>query len=274
MTPQFRHILDALSGTQAYNLHSHTEWCDGRATMAEMAEAALASGMEHYGFSPHSPLPLPSPCNMARESVDAYLAEARRLKGVCEGRCRIYASMEIDFLGAQWGPSNDYFQSLPLDYRIGSIHFIPNLKGEYYDIDGSPERFDRYLGEAFDGDLRYVVETYFRQSMAMVAAGGFDIIGHLDKIGYNASCVSPGLDREPWFVAHVSDLIDAVAAAGVAVEINTKARESCGRFFPHESFWPRIKELGVPVVVNSDAHYPALVNAGRDEAFALLAREA
>ena len=37
--------------------------------------------------------------------------------------------MEIDYLNDDWGPANDYFQSLPLDYRIGSVHFIPT-RGE------------------------------------------------------------------------------------------------------------------------------------------------
>lgn len=274
LTARFRHILDEIGCSQAYNLHSHTQWCDGRAPIAVMAEAAVAAGMTHYGFSPHSPIPIPSPCNMSPESVDGYLAETARLKSVYDGRCRLYTSMEIDYLGDRWGPSSDYFMELPLDYRIGSVHFIPNQLGEYYDIDGAPERFARYLDECFDGDLRYVVETFFSQSLAMVEAGGFDIIGHLDKIGYNASTVSEGIDREPWYVSLVDKLIDATAAAGIAVEINTKARDTRGRFFPDTIYWPRIKALGIPVVVNSDAHFPELVNAGRDEAFSLLASEA
>lgn len=49
--------------------------------------------------------------------------------------------MEIDYLNDDWGPANDYFQSLPLDYRIGSVHFIPTRGGDFVDIDGSPDRF-------------------------------------------------------------------------------------------------------------------------------------
>ena len=43
-----------ISSTHNYNFHSHTQFCDGRADMETMARAAVACGMEHYGFSPHS----------------------------------------------------------------------------------------------------------------------------------------------------------------------------------------------------------------------------
>ena len=61
-----------ISQTRNYNFHSHTQFCDGHAPMSDMARAAAASGMRHYGFSPHSPIPIPSPCNMKAEDVDDY----------------------------------------------------------------------------------------------------------------------------------------------------------------------------------------------------------
>lgn len=37
------------------DIHSHTDWSDGRATMQEMAEAAQALGYEYLGVTDHSP---------------------------------------------------------------------------------------------------------------------------------------------------------------------------------------------------------------------------
>ena len=37
------------------DIHSHTEWSDGRATMQQMAEAAQALGYEYLGITDHSP---------------------------------------------------------------------------------------------------------------------------------------------------------------------------------------------------------------------------
>ena len=70
---------EIIGTTRNYNFHSHTQFCDGRADMETMARAAVACGMEHYGFSPHSPLNIPSPCNMEASAVDEYLAEVRRI---------------------------------------------------------------------------------------------------------------------------------------------------------------------------------------------------
>lgn len=269
---RFREIFRELKAEVPYNLHSHTQFCDGRNTMAEFAEAAVRAGMSHYGFSPHSPVNVASTCNMSRTAVHEYIAEVNRIRELYAGApTQFLMSMEIDYIGPDWGPSIDYFQQLPLDYRIGSVHFIPDLHGGVCDIDGAPEHFARNLHEVFDGDLRYVVDKFYEQSIAMVEAGGFDIIGHLDKIGYNASTIDPEIEFQPWYRNHVEELISAVASKGLTAEINTKAYARTERFFPHQRHFRRLIDAGIPVVVNSDAHYTELIDASRHEAFDMLA---
>ncbi len=263
-------------GDSRYNFHSHTQFCDGRATMAEFAEAVSNAGFRHWGFSPHSPVPIDSPCNMAEYDVPIYLAEVCRLNSLYESSdIEFYTSMEIDYLGEHWGPANDYFQQLSLDYRIGSVHFIPSPDtGEPVDIDGRYESFLRKMHDYFHDDIHYVVNTFFDQSLAMVRAGGFDLIGHFDKIGHNASHFCPGIEDEPFYRRRLLELTDAIIASGVTVEINTKALAEHGRLFPSSSVWPILLKAGVPVVVNSDAHYTHLVNASRPEALAMLEKTA
>lgn len=262
-------IIDITKSTDRYNFHSHTQFCDGRVTMEEMTVAAIGAGMTHWGFSPHSPIPFDSPCNMSESDVAAYLDEVTRLKGEYGDRINLYASMEIDYLGDQWGAANPYFRSLPLDYRIGSVHFISSAEG-YVDVDGSFESFKGKMARYFDNDIRHVVELFYRQSMAMVEAGGFDIIGHLDKIGHNASLFQPGIEDERWYARLVNDLIDLVIQKGLIAEINTKAYESADRFFPARRHWKRLTDAGVALVINSDAHYPDRINLGRDAAISFL----
>jgi histidinol-phosphatase (PHP family) len=261
-----------LKGETLYNFHSHTQFCDGRATMREFAAAAIAAGFKHYGFSPHSPIPVESSCNMQRESVRDYIAEVDEIK---DSSCttRFYASMEIDYLDANWGPAIDYFQYLPLDYRIGSVHFIKNQSGEYVDIDGRYENFAEKMREKFNNDLRYVVETFYAQSIEMVRAGGFDLMGHFDKIGQNASYHCAGVEQEPWYEECVQALISEIAKVHVTVEINTKALAQHGRIFPNERYLAELQKLGVPMVVNSDAHYTDLINAGREYALKLVSEK-
>ena len=263
-------FIATIGESDIYNFHSHTQFCDGRATMEEFAREVVAQGFTHYGFSPHSPIPVESSCNMHIEDVTKYLDEVARIKDAYGEKLSFYASMEIDYLGKEWGPAHEYFQNLPLDYRIGSIHFIPAQNGEMVDIDGSFENFDRKMVHHFNGDIRYVVETYYAHAIVMVNSGGFDLIGHFDKIGNNSSHFSPGIEEESWYQSLVNDLIEAIIAQKITVEINTKAWSKFGRFFPHSRYWNRLINANVPIIVNSDAHYPELINANRGEALAML----
>ena len=150
------------------------------------------------------------------------------------------------------------------------MHFIPNQNGELLDVDGNFVSFGKKLTDHFRGDLHYVVNKFYDQSLEMVTRGGFDIIGHYDKIGNNASHFQPEIEQEDWYIDRVNQLTEAIIQSGVAVEINTKARANHGRFFPSEVHWHRLTDAGVTILVNSDAHYPDLINASRDEALDLL----
>lgn len=262
-------IVKIASSTDKYNFHSHTQFCDGRVPMAEMAAAAVGEGFLHWGFSPHSPIPIPSPCNMRREDTAAYFAEIDRLREEYAGRIELYAGMEIDYLGSSWGPADAYFRDLSLDYRIGSVHFIPGGEN-FIDVDGSPESFMKKMGIYFDNDIRRVVNAYYDSLCEMIQAGGFDIVGHLDKIGYNASCFSPGIEEETWYRNRVNEAVDLVIEKRLIAELNTKAWHTASRVFPKECFLPRLVEAGIPIIVSSDAHYPDRVNAGRLEGIALI----
>lgn len=263
--------LDSILSTSRYNLHSHTQFCDGRGTMDQFARAAADAGLLHYGFTPHSPVPFDTPCNMKADDVPAYLAEVERIRKKYD-TVQFYAGMEIDYLGPDWGPAHPYFAGLDLDYSIGSVHFLPAKSdpSRFIDVDGRPERFVQYMHEYFDDDIEYVVEEFYRRSSAMVRAGGFDILGHLDKIGANASHYLPGIERRRWYLDALNALVDDVIASGVCVEINTKSLAQTGRLFPRESVVARLYRAHVPLLVNSDTHYPDLINAGRPYALSLL----
>lgn len=252
-----------------YNFHSHTQFCDGHAPMEEFVTKAIAEGFTHYGFSPHSPIPFESPCNMSFEDVDTYMCEVDRLKSIYGDKINLYRSMEIDYIDQKWGPSVLYFDSLQLDYKIGSVHFIP-LEDVYVDIDGRFESFKVKMKEYFDNDIKSVVEGFYNQSIKMIEAGGFDIIGHFDKIGHNASHFQEGIEEEPWYEALVLRTLDAIKDKRLIVEINTKAWEDHHRFFPNVRYFERLKQYEIPLLINSDSHHPMLINAGRESAISLL----
>lgn len=259
----FKKITD---NTRLYNFHSHTQFCDGYAPMREFVTAAIDAGFTHYGFSPHSPIPFDSPCNIKEENVAAYLSEFESLKKEFAGKIDLYKSMEIDYIDDNWGPSNPYFDTINLDYKIGSVHFIPH-DDIHIDTDGSFQNFKVKMETYFDNDIRHVVESFYNQTLKMIEAGGFDIIGHFDKIGQNAGYFQPGIEDEEWYQNLISKVIDAIKDTGLIAEINTKSLTQHGRFFPGKRYFHILKKYEIPVIINSDAHYPALINAGREEGF-------
>ena len=258
-------LNEIANNSRNYNFHSHTQYCDGHAPMEDFVIAAIAEGVSDYGFSPHSPIPFPSTCNMAADDVPHYLAEVDRLRGIYGDKIRLYASMEIDYISPEWNASTPYFSALPLDYRLSSVHFVP-CDDFYVDIDGRFENFRKKMSDFFADDIRHVVKLFYEQSIRMVEIGGFDIIGHFDKIGYNASLFHEGIEDEQFYQSLVGDLIDLIISKDLIVEINTKALERSGRLFPSRRYWQRLVEAGVGIVVNSDCHDPHLINSGRNEA--------
>lgn len=264
-------IRSIIRNTRLYNFHAHTQWCDGHDTLETIAMAAADLGFRYFGFTPHSPLPIESPCNMLADNLPHYRAEFERVKARLAGRMELFIGVEIDYLGSLWGPSSAMFAPGNFDFSIGSVHFIPAQDGRWVDIDGRFERFKERMASNFHNDIRYVTEMFYRQSHDMLDAGGFDILGHFDKISQNASYFRPGIEEEDWYVKLLDDYIDHIIATGYIVEINTKAFEEHGRFFPHRRHWKRLADAGVDLCVNSDAHFATRVAASRDEAFGLLA---
>lgn len=263
----FREIIES---TDRYNFHTHTQFCDGRSTVEAMAKAAVAGGFAHIGFSPHSPICIPSPCNMSIEDVPVYKAEVERMRSIYSDSCHFYIGMEIDYLSPQQGPSAETYKDFNLGYPIGSVHFIRSQEGDFVDVDGRFDAFCQKMERHFHKDIRYVVNEFYRASNEMLALGGFDILGHFDKIAQNASYFSPGIEDEKWYCDIVDDYVDHIVDAGIVVEINTKARVEHKRFFPNQRYWKRLFDANVPLLINSDAHYDDRLDASRKEAFDIL----
>lgn len=254
------------------NYHSHCSFCDGKAPMEEFFRAAIAEGFVSYGVSSHAPLPFDTKWTLDRELVPAYLDEFGLLKEKYKEDIELYVGMEIDYLDETSNPSVDYFQQLPLDYRIGSVHLLHTPDGRIVDVDTSPENFREILQRDFRGELELLVAVYYDASMKMAEAGGFDFVGHTDKISYNAEICCPGIKNKDWYKRKLMDFLALVAEKGVMLEINAKAYPVKGCFFPNAEDFHLLREFHIPVLVNSDAHRPELVNAGREEALLELKR--
>ena len=254
------------------NYHSHCLYCDGRADMEAFVRFALSGGFSSYGFSSHAPLPFPTSWTMEWDRMDDYLSEFHRLKAKYAERIELYVGLEIDYLDETSHPGIARFRDLPLDYRIGSVHMLPTADGEVVDIDVPVDTFCRLVDIRFGGDLDRVVHLYYDRLLRMVELGGFDIVGHADKMHYNASCYRRGLLDEEWYDDLVRSYFQEIARHGYQVEVNTKSYLDKHVLFPNVRYFSYLNRLGIRVQVNSDAHYPERINDGRREALQALHR--
>jgi histidinol-phosphatase (PHP family) len=229
-------------------------------------KSAINADFRAYGFSSHSPLPFETFWNMSVLNMPAYLEEIRRLKSVYSADIEIYTALEIDYLDETYNASLPYFQELPLDYRISSIHFmpwqLPLLEENMLCIDGAYDIFEQSLNQYYDGDVKKVVHAYFENSMKMVDTGGFDIVGHIDKIYMNASRRKDFNMEEDWYQRPFLELLDLIVEKRLMVEINTKNKIRKGQTYPHFNSFKELNDRKIPVMINSDAHSTDLIYSG------------
>ncbi|MDR7522849.1 MAG: histidinol-phosphatase [Armatimonadota bacterium] len=241
--------------------HTHNRFCDGKGEIAEYVEAAFAAGLEALGVTSHCPLPFPDPSAMRQDALPAYCAEIARLQDAHRDRLRIHLGLEFDYLPEyverMWGE----FSAYRFDYMIGSVHFLgPGPAGVPAAYDLSRRAFERALRDLFGGEVRRLVGEYYARVRGMVAWGRADIVGHLDRIKMWNREARYFREDEPWYRREVEATLQACARAGIVVEVNTNGWRQAARQ-PYPSPWivRRCLDLGIPLVVTTDAHAPSRV---------------
>lgn len=253
------------------NFHSHCYFCDGHASMEAFVKFAIAKGFRAYGISSHAPVNFSTRWAMPYDDLPEYLQEFNRLKAKYAHEIELYVGLEIDFLAEEQDSVFQLHSSRPLDYRIGSIHYINRFPdGSPWNIDGSVKTFKKATEVIFGGEVKNLVKRYFEQTCEMVEHGGFDIIGHMDKVSGNASHCSNFSITDKWYTDLVKETLCLIKERGIIVEINTKALLRKGITYPHQQFYATLKEMQIPVMVNSDCHSPELITSGIAETYKVL----
>lgn len=264
------------------NYHTHTPYCDGRESCRSMTEAAFASGYRCLGFSPHAPLPLVSDWNMDEADMEAYRAEARSLREEYRGRMEILLGYEMDFIEGLRGPASSFWEGVEKDYSIGSVHYLRAPDGSLSTVDDKAPVVEAFLRGPYSSDAKRLVLDYWRALAAMIAQGGFDILGHFDLVKKHASRLGLFSGGEPWYREAAMECAEAAARSGVVVEVNTGgiARGSLDECYPSPWMLREMRVLGIRMTVDSDAHesghlayaprgYAALREAGYRECWYL-----
>ena len=245
------------------NYHTHFELDDGSGPLSAYAESALSRGMKILGFSPHAPLPYPNDWAMQDSNLPVYLSGVSALRKEYAGRLEICTGLEIDYVAGVSGPSNEKYDSLGLDYRIGSLHSIrEDESGEDLSVDGPVEDLIRLLEKQFGGDVKKLVSAYFELETEMIEKGGFDILGHCDLIKKRNTDNRFFDQNDGWYLNKAFEMLEAAAGKNLIVEVNTggMSRGATTEVYPSFRMLERCRELNIPLTLTTDAHSPEHVD--------------
>jgi len=239
--------------------------------MEDFVRFAVAKGVKKYGFSSHAPLPFQTAWNMNQDDFPYYKQEFYRLKEKYKTDIELFLGLEVDYIESVFDAKSDLYDTSDIDYKIGSVHYLDPLPGGgFFSVDGKFFNFQKRMDEIYQGDIRIATERFFEISCNMVSKGGFDIVGHVDKISQNGMKCN-GFDiTQHWYRKLVTDLLQLIKENGLMLEINTKSFFELGITYPDVQFFPVIKELGIPILINSDCHYPDKILDGFQPVYELL----
>ncbi|AIQ71934.1 histidinol-phosphatase HisJ [Paenibacillus odorifer] len=247
--------------------HTHHERC-GHAVgkLEEYVQRGIELGLQQLGLSDHLPLIHVDPASyypemaMPMAELPRYVEECLTLKERYRGVIDLRVGLEADYIEGYEEQIREVLSPYPWDYLIGSVHFL----GEW-DIT------DHRQVHGWEGkDALEVYRLYYDAVKKSALSGLYDIIGHMDVIkrfGYGP--------QTPEGKAEVKALeletLKVIADSGIAMELNASGlTKPCAEMFPAEHLLQEALRLGIPLTLGSDAHDPAKLGDGLQEARSML----
>ena len=239
--------------------HTHSYLCrHAGGTPIEYARAAAERGIPEIACTDHIFFPEdPTPSiRMTREEFDVYLDLVREAQQ--SGHCNVLLGVEADY---QRDLVKGHVQSLldlaDFDIVLGSLH-----TGPFWDLaPGSPAATPEFVEQ--------MCRTYYRRMTELAQTRLYDVCSHFDIVKRNGVRTPPSLLAEI-----VPPALDAVAEAGMAIEINTSGVDhGAGEPYPEPQILAWMRDRGIPIVFGSDSHNPDQIGRHFERGIAL-AREA
>ena len=241
--------------------HTHTRISpDAGRSMTEMAEAALAAGMDEICFTDHM-----EPMTADRKERVPYdwaglsreFQEAREAMG---DRIRLRLGVELGEILWDLPYTEELMaQAPPLDFVIGSNHV---LSEKYGDIDW-------YYYRSTDEDMaREAIKDYLVLEKRMAEWGQFDVLGHLTlPLRYLNENLGLHMTFDG-FESQVEEIFRILIQKGLGIEVNTNR----GHTPLPDGKWLRMyRDMGGEIItLGTDAHTPEYVGKAVRENHALL----
>lgn len=229
------------------NLHTHSTFCDGKDTPAEMILSAKEQGFQSIGFSAHSYMHY-SNGGMKPENEALYRKEIARLKDAYADEIDIFCGLEFDM-----------YSEVDLsgyDYLIGSVHYLL-MDGVHVGFDRrTPDIIENIIKTYFGGNGMAYAKKYYETLAHLPEYGNFDIAGHFDIITKFCEKADFFDTESKEYRMAALEALHALAEKIPFFEVNTGAISRGFRTtpYPADFILKELKALGKGIVLSSDCH--------------------
>ncbi|MDI9465170.1 MAG: histidinol-phosphatase [Limnochordia bacterium] len=243
------------------NYHTHTFRCKHAVgEVDDYVQAAAAKGFTVLGFADHTALPDNRwlYMRMGRAELPGYVRAIEQAQGTWPG-LTILKGMECEWASEY----HSFFEDVllgqyGLDYLILGCHFFP------HNGDWLSSHYEVHSAEHLVSYTRHLIES--------MRSGLFAFVAHPDVFGLSY------LNWDKNTEAAAKDILGAAKELDLPLEINghglvsrwVEGDQGPRPAYPWLPFWELARDYGIQVVVNSDAHKPALVDEGLAEGFDLV----
>lgn len=241
------------------NLHTHTNFSDGKHSVEENILSAIEKKMLSIGFSDHSYTACDTSYCMPAERYPDYHSTVLAMKEKYADQIPVYLGLELDAYST--------LQPGIYDYVIASVHYIIK-DGVCYPMDESPERQMECRDKAFGGDILAMAQCYYHILAEHVEKTRPTFVGHFDVI--TKFSLIPESDAAYQKIARAA--LERIIAACPYIEVNTGAISRGWRKVPYPGFdlLKAMREMGGEPVLSSDSHHRDNLTYYFDESVQLL----
>lgn len=246
---------------QRTDYHTHTPLCQHADGPPEaFVRQAIALGLSSYGIADHAPMPPEQEpydeWRMLSSELPRYVDWIEQAKAAAGNKLSVLSGLECDWMPDISPWITELRRRHHWDYLIGSVHYIFRHKS----VDDA-QFAESCLSDSVEEDWY----LYWQAITAMVQSGLFDIVGHIDLVKIWGHIPEGDLMR------FYTPALDALQESGMAVEINTAGwHKRCAEQYPTTPLLREILQRRIPIVIDSDAHYPEHVSRGWEQAVELL----
>ncbi|MFX1389759.1 MAG: histidinol-phosphatase HisJ [Promethearchaeota archaeon] len=245
--------------------HTHNEMCNHAVgSIEDYIKKAIDKKLDLIGLSDHFPYEYLKSSSilieevpyqeyaMSLDEIDLYLSTIQKLKEKYLNKIELRVAFEVDFFKSQESFLNLQLKNRlnNLDYILGSVHILHG-KSRLFAFDD--RRFLSMYKEYDKIDNIYI--EYYRKLQDMINSKDFDfdVVSHFDlPKKYNKRAIDKEL-----VMNEAMKTLELINKRDLTIEINTGGlRKEIKEQYPSIEIIEMMYDLGIPVLLGSDAHHP------------------